>query len=208
MRTTAGLLLAAGRSSRLGHPKQLLPYGRSTLLGHVLVQALNSDLDHVVLILGHHARRIKDTLGNEIRHPKLQIVENTHYALGLSSSIAAGLHAVEAGFEQVMIILGDMPRVTSRLINHLLRHSVQTDSPLCAVKGSHGRSHPVIIGRPFYAELGRLQGDVGARHLFAKYPDLVRLIDPIGPYDGRDIDTMADYLDFNATDTDEGPGTM
>jgi molybdenum cofactor cytidylyltransferase len=192
--TTAGLLLAAGRSSRLGSPKQLLPFGRSTLLGHVLLQTLNSDLDRVILILGHQARRIKASLGSETRHPKLEIVENTHYALGVSSSIAAGLHAVEAEFEQVMIMLADMPRVTTRLINHLLHRTAHTHAPLCAVKLPHGRSHPVIIGRQFYDELHRLQGDVGARHLFLNHPGVVRLIEPVDPYDGADIDTMADYL--------------
>jgi molybdenum cofactor cytidylyltransferase len=203
--TTAGLLLAAGRSSRLGSPKQLLPFGRSTLLGHVLLQALNSDLDRVVLILGHQARRIKDSLGRETEHPKLEIVENTHYASGISSSITTGLHAVEAEFERTMILLADMPEVTTRLINHFLSSTAHTHSPLCAVKLPQGRSHPVIIGRQFYDELRRLQGDVGARHLFLKHPDLVRLIEPIGPYDGRDIDTMTDYLHFNEVDKDEGP---
>jgi len=198
-------MLAAGRSSRLGSPKQLLPFGRSTLLGHVLLQALNSDLDRVVLILGHQARRIKDSLGYETEHPKLEIIENTHYARGVSSSITAGLNAVEAEFERVMILLADMPRVTTRLINHLLSSTVHTHWPLCAVKVSHGRSHPVIIGRRFYDELRRLQGDVGARDLFLKHPDLVRLIKPIGPYDGGDIDTMADYLDVKEARENEGP---
>ena len=194
MTPTAGLLLAAGRSSRLGSPKQLLPFGRSTLLGHVLLQALNSDLDRVVLILGHQTRRIKDSLGRKTEHPKLEIIENRNYARGISSSITAGLNAVEAEFERVMILLADMPQVTTRLINHLLSSTAHTHLPLCAVKVSHGRSHPVIIHRQFYDELRLLQGDVGARHLFLKHPDLVRLIEPISPYDGGDIDTIADYL--------------
>jgi len=196
---TAGLLLAAGRSSRLGSPKQLLPFGRSTLLGHLLRQALNSDLDRVVLILGYQAQRIKDSLGRQSRHPKLETVENIQYASGVSSSIVAGLQRVEAECDHVMILLADMPQVTTRLINHLLRRAARYHSSLCAVKVPHGRSHPVIIGRQFYGELSLLQGDVGARHLFLEYPDLVHLIEPVGPYEGEDIDTMADYLRFKET---------
>jgi molybdenum cofactor cytidylyltransferase len=193
---TAGLLLAAGCSRRLGSPKQLLPFGASTLLNHVLRQALTSDLDRVVLILGHQAERIEESLGSQSRHPKLEIVENIHYASGVSSSIVAGLQPVEAECDHVMILLADMPQVTTQLINHLLRRAARSHSPLCAVKRPHGRSHPVIIGRRFYAEIRRLQGDVGARHLFLAYPDLVHLIEPVGPYEGADIDTMADYLRF------------
>jgi molybdenum cofactor cytidylyltransferase len=204
---TAGLLLAAGRSTRLGSPKQLLPFGRSTMLGHILMQALKSDLDRVVLVLGHQAQRMRDSLGSEIQHPKLEIVENTHYASGISSSITAGLNAVEAEFEHVMILLADMPRVTTTLINHLLSRAAHTHSPLCAVKVSHGRSHPVIIGAQFYDELRRLQGDIGARDLFRKYPGLVRLIEPIGPYAGADVDTMADYLRVREAHEDKGPKT-
>ena len=199
MTITAGLLLAAGCSSRLGSPKQLLPYGRSTLLGHILRQVLNSDLDRVVLILGYQAQRIKDSLGRRGRHPKLEIVENIQYASGVSSSIVAGLQKVEAECDHVMILLADMPQVTTQLINHLLRRAARCHSPLCAVKMPHGRSHPVIIGSQFYGELHRVQGDVGARHLFLTYPDLVHLIEPLGPYEGGDIDTMADYLRIKET---------
>ncbi len=205
MTSTAGLLLAAGRSSRLGSPKQLLPFGRSTLLNYVLLQALNSNLDRVVLILGHQAQRIKASLGRESEHPKLEIIENPNHASGISSSIRAGLKAVEAEFGQVMILLADMPRVTTRLINHLLNSTAHTPSLLYAVKVTQGRSHPVVIGSHFYNDLRRLRGDVGARHLFLRHPDLVRLIDPVDPYDGGDIDTMADYLLFTETHEEERP---
>ena len=92
-----------------------------------------------------------------------------------------------------MVILADMPRITSNLINLLLRQYLASGLPLGAIKIKERRSHPVIIGRRFYDELHRLQGDVGARDLFMKYPDQVCLVEPEEDYDDEDIDTMEDY---------------
>jgi len=192
----AGLVLAAGASSRMGTPKQLLPAGGGTLLDRVLSEALRSDLERIVLVLGFKARAIAKGLKTDLRHPKLRIIENRNYRQGMGSSLAAGLWAVEKDFDAVMILLGDMPHVTAGLINLLVQRCLQSGSPLAALTSGGRRSHPVIIGRPFFPDLHGLEGDEGAKRIFAEHADQVLLVEPPGEYDDTDIDTPDEYRAF------------
>jgi len=190
---TAGLVLAAGASTRMGRPKQLLPLGDRSLLDHVLRETLNSDLDLVILVLGHKAEEITEALKTDLSHPKLRITVNSDYREGISTSIIAGLRVVEEDYEHLMVILGDMPLITSSLINLLIRRFLASGAPLGAVKMKNRRSHPVIFARGLYPELHQLRGDRGAKDLFLRYHDQVLLIEPEEDYDDRDIDTLQDY---------------
>jgi molybdenum cofactor cytidylyltransferase len=177
----------------MGTPKQLLPVSGGVLLGRVLDHALISDLDTVVLVLGHRSQDIQRALGKILQHPKLQVVENPHYAQGISSSILSGLQCVEKDHDHVMILLGDMPHVDAGLINLLLRRYMESSKPLGAIRLKGRRSHPVVFGRRLYGELHQLTGDVGARGLFEKYRDRACLVEPRESYDPRDVDTPEDY---------------
>jgi len=192
----AGIFLAAGASVRMGKPKQLLPAGHETVLERVLNEALKSDLDKVVLVLGHQAEEIRSTLGKILRHPKLKVIENRHYRQGMSTSIITGLIEVEDTYDHVMVILGDMPHIDSSVINQLLHRYLDSRFPMGAVKAGKKRTHPVIFSRELYDELHNLKGDVGGRSLFRKYGSRVCLVEPGKPYDDRDLDTPEDYADF------------
>jgi len=180
----------------MGMPKQMLQVGGVNLLDRVLDQALNSVLDLVVLVLGSKAQEIKKSLVTDFHHPKLKVIENRNYRDGISTSIIAGLSAVEEKYDHCMVILADMPHITSNLINLLVHQYLDSRFPLAAIKAKERRSHPVIIGRPLYDELHRLKGDVGARDLFREYPDQVCLVDPQEDYDDTDIDTLKEYHEF------------
>lgn len=193
----AGIILSAGASTRMGTAKQLLPVEGQPLLGRVLNEALDSDLDKVILVLGHKAEEIIKALGQILTHPKLKVIQNRQYKKGISTSIIAGLSQVEASHDHVMIFLGDMPSITSNLINLLLSTFLVSQKPLGAIRLKGKRSHPVIFSRTLYHELHALKGDVGAKALFQKYSDRVCLVEPEESYDNRDIDTKEDYLEFN-----------
>jgi molybdenum cofactor cytidylyltransferase len=195
----AGLVLAAGASVRMGTPKQLLPAGDALLLERVLEQTLRSRLDHVVLVLGFKADEIRKSLRSSRDAPRLKIVENRDHEKGISTSIIAGLSQVEKNFSHIMILLGDMPHITSGVINRLVSEYLESGLPLGALKVRGKRSHPVIIGRPFFPALHRLTGDQGARDLFVSHKDQVCLVDPGEDYDDMDIDTYEDYLEFKKT---------
>jgi molybdenum cofactor cytidylyltransferase len=192
----AGLILAAGASTRMGRPKQLLRVHGQTLLDRILREALNSELDKIFLILGYQAHEIKRSLGHSLVHGKLQVIENRQYAQGISSSIIAGLSAIEANYEHMMILLADLPHINSRLINLLILGYLEAGLPIGAIQVKSKRSHPVIFGKALYRELRKLRGDVGAKSLCEKFGDRVCLVEPDFCYNDRDIDTPEDYAAF------------
>ena len=109
LKRVAGILLAAGASTRMGKTKQLLPLGGKTLVERVLIEALTSQLDKVVLVLGYQAGDIRKVITPPFPQPKLSIIENRQFKEGISSSIIAGLSEIENTHDHVMILLGYMP---------------------------------------------------------------------------------------------------
>jgi molybdenum cofactor cytidylyltransferase len=192
----AGILLAAGESSRMGSPKQLLEAGGQFLLDRTLGEALKSRLDAVILVLGHEARKIRRALATDLDQAKLQVVVNRKYREGMSSSIRLGLSRAEETCDHVMIMLADMPYLTSGLIDRLITLYLSSGLPLGAVTVNNRRSHPVVIGRSLYQELHSLRGDKGARDLFFRHAEQVCSVVPDSDYDDGDIDTPEDFLKY------------
>lgn len=188
-----GIILAAGASTRMGKPKQLIQIGDGSLIDHIIREADNSRLDYIVVVLGSRAEEIKDLLATDFENPRLNIVENSNWEKGISSSIIAGLIEVKDEYDHCMIILGDMPYITSALINLLLSEYLMSGMDLGAIITGERRSLPAIFGRPLYPELFNLKGDIGARNLFKKYSGRICLVSPENDYDDMDIDTPHDY---------------
>jgi len=192
----AGVVLAAGASTRMGRIKQLLPIGDETLIERVLSQILKAELDSVVLVLGYGVQEILAVIPSLVIQPRLRIIENREYREGISSSIVAGIQAVESTCDHAMIFLADMPCIRSDLIDLLIRRHLDSGMPISAVQAEGRPAHPVIFSRQVFPELKRLKGDVGARSLFRKYSGSVCLIEPEWYYDSLDIDTPEDYAAF------------
>jgi molybdenum cofactor cytidylyltransferase len=181
-----GLVLGAGGSKRLGRPKQLLPYRGGTLLGHALDTARACAFDQLIVAIGGHAEAVRGTvdLGGT------QVVENTTYGAGCSSSIAAALGALDGRCETLVLLLGDQPGVTPATVEVLLRR--RGDSPLAVCRYEDGRGHPFAFGRPIFGELAQLHGDKAVWQLLDRRPhDVVEVAVP-GPVP-RDVDTWDDY---------------
>ena len=189
----AGILLAAGSSSRMGTPKQLLPVGGVPLAARTAAHALSSRLDSVVAVLGHRSREIETHLLRHCADPKLTVLDNRRWAEGISTSIIAGLSFVRERFDHAMILLGDMPHVPPSVIDLLIERYLDSGACMGAVVRGECRCHPVVFGREMYGHLQALRGDVGARALFDAFPQQVCLVTPDAPYDPRDIDTPDDY---------------
>ncbi|MDZ7698707.1 MAG: nucleotidyltransferase family protein [Deltaproteobacteria bacterium] len=190
----AAIVLAAGKSSRMGRPKQLLPFSGDILAGQVVDAALKARVSSVALVLGYRANEIRDALRERIEaHPRLTVVLNRDFDRGMSTSIIAGLSAVEAAHDHAMILLGDMPFIRAKAMDDLLTRYLASGLPMGAVKLRNGFGHPVVFHRSLYPELHRLTGDVGARPILEKYRQNVLLVEPTGAYDHQDIDTVEDY---------------
>lgn len=181
-----GLLLAAGGSSRLGRPKQLLPYGDGTLLEHVLATACASPLDQLIVALGGSADAVLASL--DLRGA--EVVVNDDYGEGCSSSIAAALPLVDPAADVLVLLLGDQPGVTAASVVRLLEE--RDDAPIAVSRYDDGRGHPFAFARSVFDDLAALHGDKGIWRLIERRPDLVREVRMPGLVPA-DVDTWEDY---------------
>jgi molybdenum cofactor cytidylyltransferase len=181
-----GLVLAAGGSSRLGRPKQLLPYGGATLLDHTLDTARVCGFDQLLCVLGGGAEPVRETVDLS----GLEVVENLQFGEGCSSSIAAALSAVDTRSDVLVLLLGDQPGVTPASVAALL--DGRGDHELAACRYDDGRGHPLAFARSVFADLAALHGDKGVWKLLDhRAADVVDVPVP-GPVP-LDVDTWEDY---------------
>jgi molybdenum cofactor cytidylyltransferase len=186
-RFVTGLVLAAGGSRRLGEPKQLLPYGSGTLLDHALETARASGFDQLIVALGGSSAEID----RKVDLSGADVVENPDFGEGCSSSIAAGLSAIDSRSELMVLMLGDQPGVTPVNVRALIA-TCDEDTVLAACLYDDGRGHPLAFGRALFGDLRELHGDKAVWKLMDHRSDDVVDVRVPGRIP-RDVDTRADY---------------
>jgi molybdenum cofactor cytidylyltransferase len=182
----SGLVLAAGGSKRLGRPKQTLPYGDTTLLGHVLDCARACGFDQLVVALGGNAGEVR----TQVDLTGTTVVDNPSFGEGCSSSIAAALPALDSRCDVLVLMLGDQPGVAPAAVRTLLAR--RGDAPMAVARYEDGRGHPFAFRRSLFSELAELHGDKAVWKLLEQRgADVaeVRVPGRIPP----DVDTWADY---------------
>ena len=185
----SGIILAAGSASRMGKTKQLLPFEGTTLLGQVVKNARESALYEIIIVLGHNADKISQTL----EHSKIKIVRNKDFLKGQSTSLIKGLENVSPDCDAAMFILGDQPLVTAPIINTLIAAFENSNARIVIPYYKDRRGNPVPLARPMFHILKSLSDDRGARALFDKFKESILKVQI--PDNGIliDVDTMDDY---------------
>jgi molybdenum cofactor cytidylyltransferase len=185
----SGLILGAGASERLGQPKQLLPFGGTTLLGWVVTQAERaSALNELIVVLG----RASDEIRQRVGFGSAKVVENPVFGEGCASSYRAGIGALDPQSEAIMIILGDQPGIKPDVLDRVAEEWRQGQSQI-ALCSYHGRKgHPMIFAKPLFDQLVGLHGDKAAWKLVDANPDLVQEIEFDLPFP-EDINTWDDF---------------
>ena len=184
-RFVAGLVLAAGGSSRLGRPKQLLPFGPATLLDHTVATARGCGFDQLVVALGGAADEVRERV--DLRGA--DVVVNDAYGEGCSSSIAAGMDALHPDADLLVLLLGDQPGVTCETVAALL--AGRGDAALAVCRYADGLGHPFCFSRERFGTLRGLHGDKAVWKLVAGGDDVAK-VPVVGPVP-IDVDTRADY---------------
>lgn len=185
----AALVLAAGGSTRLGRPKQLEPWGDTTLLGHVLHLVSSVSLDEKYVVLGAETDQVLET------HDLTgwTVIENPEWKEGLASSLRAGLDAVTrfSRCDLLAIFLGDQPDVDLEVVDRLIDTARRTKRKAVVPKYRYTWSNPVIVARSLWPRLMSLDGDEGAKHLLQAHPEWVEEVwfEQRPP---RDVDTERD----------------
>jgi molybdenum cofactor cytidylyltransferase len=190
MSKTAIIILAAGNSSRLGRPKQLLPYQGKTLLSHVVAEALKASLQPVVVVTGAYHKEIQASLQGS---PVL-LAYNAHWETGMGSGIVAGLRAaliIEPLLQGVIVAVCDQPYISSTLFHALIVKRASSGKGLIACAYSETLGTPVLFGQRYFKDLSALPGDAGAKQLLKRYPEDVATV-PF-PQGNIDIDTEENF---------------
>jgi molybdenum cofactor cytidylyltransferase len=184
--TVHAILLAAGRSTRMGGPNKLLArFGGEPLVRRVAKAVLESKANSATVVTGHQAARVVEAVAGL----DLKIARNPDFASGLASSLKAGIAALPENAAGALIVLGDMPEISQHDLDRLISTFVASGGEQ-VVRASHNgkRGNPVILPRSLFPDVARLEGDVGARHVVES--GLVGVIDvEIGKGAAVDVDT-------------------
>jgi molybdenum cofactor cytidylyltransferase len=182
----AAIVLAAGRSTRMGAANKLLAeVGGKPMVRHAVEAALASQARPVLVVTGHQAAGVSSALSGL----DATLIANPDYASGLASSLKAGIRAVPAECDGALILLGDMPLIYPGQINRLIE--AFADAPHAIVLPVHERrqGNPVLWPRRYFGELLQLEGDVGAKRLIRANPERVREVEVANDAIFADIDT-------------------
>jgi molybdenum cofactor cytidylyltransferase len=186
-RRIAAVVLAAGRSTRMGGPNKLLAEISNRPLVRIAAdEALASQAHPVIVVTGHQRAQVAAALSGL----DVTLVHNPDFADGLATSVKAGVAAVPDDVDGVVVCLGDMPQVNAPLIDKLIDAFDPEKGALIVVPAIGGkRGNPVVWSRRFFPELATLQGDTGARHLIASFPEAVIEVPLSGAAALVDVDT-------------------
>jgi len=165
------VILAAGQSRRMGSANKLLEeIDGAAMVRQVVAQATASQADDVIVVLGHEGSAVRAALTDT----RVTFADNPHFADGLSASLKAGIAAVPARSDGAVVLLGDMPAVTAAHIDQVIAAFNPVEGRSICVPTTRGkRGNPMLWGRDYFAEIGDLSGDVGARHLVGAHADAV-----------------------------------
>jgi molybdenum cofactor cytidylyltransferase len=186
-RRIAAVVLAAGRSTRMGGPNKLLAEiaGRP-LLRIVVEEALASRAKPVIVVVGHEHAEVEKALAGL----PVQLVHNPDFAQGLGSSLKAGIAAVPVEADGAIVCLGDMPQIDASLIDRLIAAFDPDRGALIVMPTVEGkRGNPVLWSRRFFPDLMAIEGDVGARHFIGRYSEAVVEVPLEGSAALVDVDT-------------------
>jgi molybdenum cofactor cytidylyltransferase len=183
------IVLAAGNSSRLGRPKQLLPYRGRTLVMHVAGEALAAGLRPVVVVTGAYRAEVEEVLKGE----PVGLVYNPDWETGMASGIVAGLSnmlLLHPDMGAVIIAVCDQPFISSTLLQQLVSTFDMSGKGIVACAYADSVGTPVLFGRYYFGQLLALSGSEGAKKLLKQYPDDLAVI--AFPNGHIDIDTVED----------------
>lgn len=185
----AAVVLAAGRARRMGGAKLLLPVGGIPMVRRVVDAALRSRVSETIVVVGHEAQGVRAALDGL----PARVVANTDYARGMSTSLRAGLAAVDAAADGALILLGDQPFVSAALLDELIDRFGACGKSVVRPALDGRPANPVLVGAALFPELMRERGDVGGRRVVERRPEDVCLVPVDDPRQLVDVDSPEQY---------------
>jgi molybdenum cofactor cytidylyltransferase len=183
------VVLAAGMSSRMGEPKQLLLLGERTVLGQTLENIRGARVDEIVLVLGF----VAETITQQIAVERVKIVINPQYREGMASSLRAGLAALNPDINAAFIVLADQPFVRPAVLDQIIDRYIESRAQIAIPTFRGFRGNPVLLDRSVFPEVMALTGDIGCRAIFGSHTEGIVKV-PVGDIGILlDIDNKEDF---------------
>lgn len=192
MKRVSAVVLAAGRSARMGQAKQLLRAGEHGMLERTLLNVRASVVDEVVLVLGFWVESIRRELPVALLDG-IRVAVNENYESGMASSLQEGLAAVSPAMDAALIVLADQPFVRPETMDCIVRKYRESEAAIVVPYFRGSRGNPVLLDRSVFVEAMALEGDVGCRAIFARHADGLLEVDVDDAGILADIDSRDDY---------------
>jgi molybdenum cofactor cytidylyltransferase len=186
---TAGILLAAGASRRVGQLKQLLDWNGRSILRHTAGTLVAAGLDPVCVVLGHQ----RDRLASELADLGVHIIDNPDYDASMFSSVQCGLKALPQEVVGSLIALVDQPRIDSELIKQLVEDHLRSGAAVTLPRHQGSTGHPIVMGRDAIAAVLAAPPMATLREVLTRFADRTHHVDVRTDSVLRDIDTLLDY---------------
>lgn len=198
----SAVVLAAGMSTRMGQNKLLLNFREKPLIVHAVDTLLASNIDEVIVVLGHETEKIRDQLersiglANKAPGKPVRLVQNPDYQNGLSTSVRTGVEAVSPQAKGIMIYLADQPLLEPEDVNRIVAgfaaaKEVNKSIVVPFFKGERG--NPVILDASLRDSILGIAGDVGCKGVIKRYPEKVYAIEMENDHVVRDVDDVQAY---------------
>jgi molybdenum cofactor cytidylyltransferase len=185
----SALVLAAGKASRMGQPKQLLRIGGTSLVRRAVDTALGSPVGEVVVVTGQSA----DEVERELQGMPVRVVRNDRFAEGMSTSLRAGVGALSADSKAAVVLLADQVLLSPDVISKIVMRFESSGAPVVIPIYGGQRGNPVLFASRLYAELLGAEGDAGARSVVARHLAEAELVAFDDPSLQMDVDTWEEY---------------
>ncbi len=192
MKEISAIVLAAGRSRRMGQCKPLLPFGHTTVIESCLSNLSDAGVQELIVVAGFH----REDVSQQLRESSVMIVANNDPESEMNDSIAIGLSSVSPMAEAVLITPADLPAVPPRVIRALIQSWVNGASLVQPEYNGRG-GHPVLIDLRYREELTHLDPESGLRGFFTNHREQVTRLPVDSGYIARDMDTWEDYVELH-----------
>ncbi|HAV77794.1 MAG TPA: hypothetical protein DCX53_10645 [Anaerolineae bacterium] len=184
------IILAAGDSKRMGHPKMLLPWGNKSVLTHVVYVFHQAGLDNIFIITGGARKRVE----NDVSHLNVKTIYNQDFAKGeMLSSLQCGIRAIPNWTQGILIGLGDQPQVQAESVRRVCEVFLETQSNIVVPSYQMRRGHPWLVARPLWDKLLQMTAPNSPRDFLNSHHDEIQYVDVDDPGVLADLDTPNDY---------------
>ena len=189
----AAIILAAGKSRRMGQPKMVLPWGKRTVIEHVITTFRSAGVDDILVVTG----AAHELVENALKPYAVRFIHNNEYAYGeMLSSLQRGLAAMSSETEAALIGLGDQPQVQEETVRQVIESYRQSRSGLVMPSFEKRRGHPWLVARPLWKELLNMRSPASPRDFLNRHSADILYVNVETPSILYDLDTPLDYERF------------